>query len=247
MRINTAKRKMMEGKVAFGASAGLGSPLAAEHLSLAGFDLVLVDHQHGEWDPERAMLAFHSICLGPATPMVRVGCNDYYLIGNMLDRGALGVVVPMVNSPEDARAAAQAARYPPMGSRSAGPFGTALHGDDYLQAANEEVFLAVQIETQEAVAQAEAILSTDGVDACWIGPTDLSFSMGVERGSDEHEAAIQRVLEVCRKIGKIPGIAAGPDFEQRIAQGFRFVTNGSDAMYVRNGAQEALRRIEGRS
>ena len=247
MRINTTKRKMMEGKVAFGAGAGLGSPLAAECLSLAGFDWVLVDHQHGEWDPERAMLAFHSICLGSATPMARVGKNDYYLIGNLLDRGALGIVVPMVNSPEDAQAAAQAMRYPPMGRRSAGAFGTALHGDDYLQAANEEVFLAVQIETREAMEQAEAILSTDGVDGCWIGPTDLAFSMGVMMGSAEHEAAIQRVLEVCRKIGKVPGIAAGMDFERRIAQGFRFVTNGSDALYVRNGAQEALRKIEGRS
>lgn len=243
MRINTARRKMMNGEVAFGAAASLGSPLAAEYLSRAGFDLVMADHQHGDWDPERAMLAFHSICLGPATPFVRVGCNDYYLIGNMLDRGALGVVVPMVNSPEDARRAAQAMRYPPMGRRSAGAFGTGLHGDDYLQAANEEVFLAVQIETWEAVEQAEAILSTEGVDGCWIGPTDLSFSMGVERDSAEHKAAIQRVLEVCQRIGKIPGIAAGMEFERRIEEGFRFVINGSDASYVLNGAQKALEKV----
>ena len=243
MRANTAKRKMMEGHVTFGAGAGLGSTLSAEHLSLAGFDLVLVDLQHGNWDPERAMVAFRSICLGLATPMVRVGCNDYYLIGNMLDRGALGVVVPMVNSPEEAQAAAQATRYPPMGRRSAGPFGTGLYGDDYLQAANEEVFLAVQIETQEALDQAEAILSTDGVDGCWIGPADLAFSMGTAFGSAEHEAAIQQILEVCQKVGKIPGIAAGADFEQRIRQGFLFVINGSDTSYVLNGAQEALRVV----
>ena len=243
MRMNTAKQKMMNGQVAFGAGAGLGSPLAVEHLSRAGFDLVLVDHQHGAWDPEGAMLAFHSICLGSATPFVRVGCNDYYLIGNMLDRGALGVIVPMVNSPEDAQKAAQAMRYPPQGRRSAGAFGTAVHGDDYLQAANEEVFLAVQIETREALEQAEAILTTEGVDGCWIGPTDLAFSMGVEKDSPDHKAAIQRILKICRKVGKIPGIAAGMDYKEWIEEGFLFVTNGSDALYVRNGAQEALKEL----
>ena len=108
MRYNAAKRRMLEGKPAIGASAGLGSPVAAEMLSSLGFDYVLVDNQHGAWDDESTMYAFRSICLGSAVPMARVRANDYYAIGRLLDRGALGIIVPLVNSAEEASAAARA-------------------------------------------------------------------------------------------------------------------------------------------
>ena len=103
--LNTAKQTMLEGRPAIGALAGLGSPLAAEYLSRAGFDFVLVDVQHGSWDLTPAKDAFRAISLGAAIPMARAAQNDFYAIGSLLDRGALGIVVPMLNSADEARPA----------------------------------------------------------------------------------------------------------------------------------------------
>jgi len=248
MRVNTAKQRMLEGKPAIGAEVGLGSPLAAEILSLAGFDFVQVDNQHGSWNHETTMSAFRSICLGSAVPMARVGQNDFYAIGNLLDRGALGIVVPMVETVEQARAAAFAVRYPPRGGRSCGAFGAGLYGSDYMSRIDEEVFLAIQIETQRGVDQAEKIMAVDGIDGCWIGPYDLAKSMGVdpetEAGKEAHEAAILKVLAACRKTNKIPGIwAAYGNGPRRIEQGFLFVVVAGDAEFVINGAKETLRKL----
>ena len=247
MRINEAKRRMLEGKPAIGGAVGLGSPLAAEILSLAGFDFVLVDNQHGSWGDDSTMLAFRSTCLGPAVPMARVQQNDFYVIGRLLDRGALGIVVPMVNSAEEAEAAAFAARYPPRGGRSMGAFGTGFYGSDYRTWIDEEVFLAVQIESVPAVDRAEEILAVDGVDGCWIGPWDLANSMAVDlstpQGAKAHETAILRVLEACRQTNKIPGIAAGEDAQRWIEHGFLFVTAGWDGGFVSRGARETLRKL----
>ncbi len=242
MRINTAKRRMLEGKPAIGAQVCLGSPLAAEILSLSGFDYVQVDNQHGLWGKDSIMTAFRSICLGSAVPMVRVEQNDFYAIGSLLDRGALGIVVPMVETIEQARAAAFAVRYPPRGGRSYGPLGAQFHGSDYDSWIDEEVFLAVQIESKLAVENAEKIMAVDGIDGCWIGPTDLAKSMGVDlntkEGQEAREGAILKVLLACRKANKIPGITAphgaGP---RRIKQGFLFVAVGADGQFMIKEAQ----------
>lgn len=233
MRANDALQKMKAGKPALGAGLALGSPFIAELLSQAGFDFLLVDMQHGLWDDQQAMEAFHTTCLGSATPMLRVQQNDYYAIGRALDRGALGVVVPLVNSEEEARAAAYAVRYPPRGGRSMGPTGTGFLGNDYVKSINDQVFLAVQIESQTAVEHAHEILAVDGVDGCWIGPGDLSLSMGVDlstpQGKQAHEAAILSVRDACYATGKIPGIAGTPETAQHwLGEGFLFVTVASD-------------------
>lgn len=249
MRINTAKQRMLAGQPALGAAVGLGSPLAAEMFSFEGFDFVMVDCQHGYWDENTAAEAFHHICLGPAIPMARVRQNDFAAIGQLLDRGALGIVVPLVNSAQDAQAAAYAMRYPPQGGRSKGPFATRMHGMDYLQRANEEVFLAVQIESITAVEHAEEIMSVDGVDGCWIGPADLAASMGVDPSTSEglqaRDAAIDRVLAACRKTGKISGFAAGLDGRHWIDMGCLFVTVASDSAYISTSAPQTL-RLHGR-
>ncbi len=251
MIINTAQRRMLRGQAAIGASAGLGSTLSAEILSQAGFDFILVDNQHGAWDDKETMAAFRSICagIGGAVPMARVRQNDFGAIGRLLDAGALGIVVPMVHTVEQARAAVCAARYPPLGVRSAGPFGTGFLGADYPKWANEAVFLAIQIESQQAVENAEALLSVEGIDGCWIGPADLALSMGVDlatvEGSAQHRAAILSVLEACRKTGKVPGIASSPDAREWLELGFRFVTAGGDFAYVLEGARRTLEALEG--
>lgn len=248
MRTNEALQRMRQGKPALGASAGLGSPLAAEILSQAGFDFVLVDNQHGAWEDAGMMAAFRSVALGSAVPMTRVEQNDYYVIGRALDRGAMGIVVPMVNSAAEAAAAARSVRYPPRGGRSMGPFGTSFLGANYAGEINEQVFLAVQIEQQVAAEQAEAILSVDGVDGCWVGPSDLALSMGVDlttaAGRKEHEAAILGVRDVCRRLNKIPGIAGTPATARHwLDEGFLFVTVAGDGALITGGAPEVLSKL----
>ena len=249
MKINTAKKQMLEGKFAIGAEACLGSPLAAEIFSLAGFDFIVIDQQHGFWTETDIFHAFSNSCLGSSIPMVRIGENSYSNIGRMLDGGALGVIIPMTNTADEARQAAFAVRYPPRGGRSFGPFGVASYGSDYAERVNDEVFLAVQIETQQGLDNVEEILSVEGVDACWVGLTDLGKSMGVnfkvKEGYGNRDAALSRILEACRNTGKIPGISTGhfSDARQFIEQGFLFVTAGYDDGYVAQGAEEALREL----
>jgi 4-hydroxy-2-oxoheptanedioate aldolase len=150
----------------------------------------------------------------------------------------------MVNSPDEARAAAFAMRYPPQGGRSFAGSLAVHYGPDYGDWANQEVFLAVQIETAQAAQRVEEILAVEGVDGCWIGPMDLARSMGVTPGVPAHEDAIQRVLDASHKTGKIPGIYTpnAVAARHRIEQGFRFVTAADDGGLIANGAQEVLRQ-----
>jgi len=249
MRTNAAKQRLLAGKAAIGAGAVLGSHLGVELMSHAGFDWILVDCQHGNWEEETALLAFRAISQGSAAPMARVRHNDFAAIGRLLDQGALGIVVPLVNSAADARAAAQAVRYPPRGGRSMGAFLAGYHGPNYEQWADDQIFLAVQIESAEAVACAEEILAVEGVDGCWIGPKDLARSMGVDIGTPEgrqaHEAAILSVLAACRKTNKIPGIDGDGETQARrwLGHGFQFVTTISDAGLLIQGGQKILENL----
>jgi 4-hydroxy-2-oxoheptanedioate aldolase len=244
VQINAAKQKMLEGKPALGAGCGLGSPLAAEILALSGIDFVMVDDQHGLWSPETMLAAFRSIWVAGSVPMARVGKNDFYAIGALLDQGALGIVVPMVHTAEDAEAAAYAMRYPPRGSRSMGAYGCQMYGPDYINLANDEVFLAVQIESKEGLENVEEIMAVDGVDGCWIGPWDLAASMGIEFGSEAHEEAILQVLDACKRASKIPGTFCVGQGEQRITQGFQFVTVASDGDHVAAGVKQVLEELK---
>ena len=249
MAINTAKQRMLEGKPAFGAEVNLGSSLSAELLSPLGFDFILVDNQHGAWDDNSSMSAFRSIALGVSMPMARVRRNEFGAIGRLLDRGAMGIVVPMVNSVEEAEAAAEAVRYLPIGGRSAGAFGTGFLGGDYMQWANDEIFLAVQIETVEAAAVAEDILSVEGIDGCWIGPGDLSYSMAVDlsdpTGWQAHDDLIVQIFEATKRAGKIPGIYTPSASEalRRVEQGGLFLTAGGDGPWVVEGALNTLKEL----
>ena len=244
MKINTAKWKMLEGKPAIGAGATSGSPLVAEVLALSGLDYVIVDDQHGIWEPESMLAAFWSIRIAGAVPMARVGKNDFYAIGATLDRGALGVMVPMVHTAEEAEAAAYAMRYPPRGGRSMGAYGCQMYGADYIERANDEVFLAVQIESKQGLENVEEIMAVDGVDGTWVGPGDLAASLGTEIGSEAHEAAMLRVVEACKKTGKIPGTFCTGQGAHRIKQGYLFVTPAWDTMHIDIGVKQVLEELK---
>jgi 4-hydroxy-2-oxoheptanedioate aldolase len=245
MKINTTKQRLLAGQQAVGINASLGSAEVAGFLARAGFDFVLVDNQHGNWDDTTSLHAFQAITLAGCAPFTRVRKNDFYAIGRMLDRGALGIIVPFVNSAAEAQAAAYAMRYPPAGGRSYGFTLAEYHGSGYGDWIDEQVYLAVQIETVEAVAHAGEILGTPGVDGCWIGPTDLAASLGTQRGSAAHTSAILSVLAACQKAGKVPGIHTygAADAKRWLDAGFRFVTVASEVALIQDGSRQALATV----
>ncbi|MDP9372252.1 MAG: aldolase/citrate lyase family protein [Chloroflexota bacterium] len=249
MKTNTAKGKMLAGQPAFGYALGTGSPLVAEALAGCGVDFILLDTQHGSFGPDATIAALLAMAAGGATPMARVARNDYTLIGRLLDEGALGIVVPLVHDAADARAAAAACRFPPHGERSWGWGRARAYGDDYADRIDDEVFVAVQIESARAVENAEAIMAVPGIDGCWIGPADLALSLGIHphdgAGDERVQGAIARVLDACRNTGKIPGFAAftPEDARRRADQGFRYLTAGSDLGFMLAGAKAGLRTL----
>ena len=249
MRPNTAKQKMLEGKPAFGFGMGLGSPAVAEMLASSGIDFLLLDRQHGSWGDDSTAAALMAMHGGSAIPMARVARNDYTLIGRLLDEGMLGIVVPMVHTPEEAKAAADACRLPPVGARSWGWGRARAYGDDYPEQINQQLFVAVQIESIQAVENAEAIMGTPGIDGCWLGPSDLALSMGISPGDmfqrEEHARAIERVLQACRNTGKIPGMACSSPQQaaEKAAQGFQYLTAGGDSGMILGGAAAALKTL----
>src|SRR4051812_5165270 len=249
--VNTTKQSLLAGNPVFGYALELGSPFAAELLSRSGIGFLMLDTQHGSFGPDSTVAAFAAMSGGDATPLARVARNDYTLIGRLLDVGALGIIVPMVDTPEQAHAAADACRFPPAGIRSWGWGRAAAYGDDYPDWINDEMLVMVQIESATAVKNAEAILATPGVDGCWIGPNDLALSMGIhprERERDERViAAVDSVLQACQSTGKIPGYAGSSPTQARqlATRGFRFLTCGSDAGFLHSGAAAGLQELAG--
>lgn len=247
MRTNHVRHALARDEPMYGYSAGLGSLLAVETLSRTGIDFILVEQQHGAWGEHEAFLAFMAIEGGSAVPMTRVSSNDYTKIGRMLDQGALGIIVPMVDTAEQAKAAADACHLPPAGTRSWG-FGRARsHGADYADFINDEVLCMVQIESATAVENAEAILATPGVHGCWAGPSDLALSMGIHphhmNDNAEHHRALERIVKACHNTGKAPGLACNSPAEAvaKLEMGFRFLTAGSDSGFMGAGATAGLK------
>lgn len=249
MRENTAKTKMTKGQPAFGYALAMGSPVAAEALSNCGIDFILLDTQHGTWGQDSTNMALMAMRTSSAIPMARVARNDYTLIGRLLDEGAMGIVVPMVESPEDAKRAVDAVRLPPTGKRSWGWGGALRYGGDYPDWIDDQIFLAVQLESINAVENAEAIMSVDGVDGCWAGPADMALSMGIDPRNaaedDRHAKALEKVVEACRNTGKAAGLACPTpeDARRRADQGFQYLTAGADMSFMLGGAAQGLKTL----
>lgn len=239
MVANKALKKIQTGQTAFGFTLVMGSPVIAEQVAVAGFDWIWMDTQHGYWSHDNLLGALQVINATGTTPIVRAGSNDFYRIGRVLDAGALGVIVPLVNTAEEARQAVRAAYYPPRGDRSRGGARLAVLGDDYFQKAGESILLAVMIETAEAVENADEIAAVEGIDCLFMGPSDLAASMETEYGSDSHEDAISRVLEAAQSAGVPAGFPCGSpeDAIRRAEQGFDLVTCYSDNGSIRAGIQ----------
>ena len=249
MKLNTVKQKLANGQPAIGTWLSLCSPVAAEYMAHLPWDWLVVDTEHSPIGFETTLHCFQAICTTDTIPMARVAWNDPQLIKRLLDAGAMGLVVPMVNSVEEAERAVAAMKYPPLGIRSLGGGRATVYGDDYMAAANDQIACIVQIEHIEAVRRAEDILAVKGVDACFIGPNDLAGSMGIKPDmmvrDPRHEEAVQQVLRAAKKVGTPAGIhvITPEQASHRLEQGFRFIAISSDANLMRLAAREVLTRI----
>src|SRR5438067_9997157 len=207
MRANPVKRTLQEGRPAVGTWLSLGSITAARFLARAGFAWLTVDIEHSLVDWETATHMFASIADAGCTALARVPSNRHDHIKRVLDNGAHGGVVPMVNSREEAEAAVSAMLYPPVGTRSVGGSVHALNfggtANDYYARANDELLVVLQCEHIKAVEDADSIFSVPGIDAIFVGPNDLAASMRSKEGrSPSAEAtaqAMKHILATCRK------------------------------------------------
>lgn len=250
MKSNRLKQVWRDGKTAWGMWSSLGSPAVAEAVAQLDVDWILLDAEHGVASYEDMLGLLQATQSSTAASIVRVPANEFIPIKRVLDMGAEGVVVPMVNTAEEAESAASKCRYPPVGTRGLGPHRAARFGfdfPDYFARANTEITLIVQIETPEAVENVEAIAAVKGVDAIFIGPTDLCLTMGhfPNLRHPEFEAAVARVLEAGNAAGKPVGYYCDSPVEAkaRADQGFRMVNVANDLTLLgralRNAVKEA--------
>lgn len=242
---NPLKEIWAAGNVAHGGWLSVANAVTAEVMGSVGFDYLCVDMQHGAADYSDALGMFQSLQSSSSVPIARVPWNEPGIIGRVLDAGALGVIVPMVNSVNEAAAAVAACRYPPAGSRSWGPMRAArLHAGYSPASANEGVAVIPMIETAQAVEALEDILDIPGIDAVYVGPADLSISYGLPPASDNDGpflAALDRIVTVCNAREVVPGIHTTPALAQRRRdQGFRMITVTSDAIALASGAKSML-------
>ncbi|MGW1554606.1 HpcH/HpaI aldolase family protein [Streptomyces sp. NPDC002346] len=230
---------------AFGTFALLPCTAAAEAVAATGFDFVLVDQQHGLAGSDALVPLLQALHAGGTAPVVRVPANDPAWIGKALDSGADAVVVPMVESAQEAERAVRACRYPPHGTRSYGPTRAALLRGWGIRRLEDTACL-VMIETAAGVAQADAIAATKGVDGIFVGPTDLAISLGlgpdVSPGHPAHEQAVQHVLAACQRAGITAGIqtSTAADAAHRAEQGFRIISARSELALLRSAARDLL-------
>jgi len=236
--VHRLREALGEGRAAFGAWTILPGSVPAELMGAVGFDCVIVDLQHGAVTTADLVPIVQALQLGGTPTVVRVPWTDEPTIMRVLDFGAVGVIVPMVNTPEEAARAASAARYPPLGIRSFGPTRGAFRGTD---AANEDVVVMVMIETAEGLANVEAIAATDGVDGLFVGPMDLGLALGepldVTGTSAPVLEALDAVVAAARRAGRFVGTVSTGAEQARdlVGRGLQFVVLGADAGYLRAG------------
>lgn len=242
---NRLKEILRRGEVALGITVSIGHPDITDILGKIGFDYINFDTQHTPLNVETVQRMMQAMSYSQTTPIVRVQWNDFAMINRALDIGAHGIIVPLVNTKEDVAKALQYATYPPKGMRSYGPRRAIMRDAEYMATADEEILVLPQIETKEAIDNIESILSVDGIEAFFVGPYDLSRSLGVftQWKHPIFEKTIEKIIEVAEKSGTKPGLLALiEDPETTMKRGFRLVNIGKDATFITRGATEALQR-----
>ncbi|MGH1489270.1 MAG: HpcH/HpaI aldolase family protein [Acidimicrobiales bacterium] len=234
MTKNGLLEKFASGDTTLGAWMMMREPLVAMAAANLDYDYLCIDMQHGLHDYSDVVVGLQASARSSVTPIARTPANQPEIAGRLLDAGALGIIFPMINTGEQAERAAAGCRYAPEGSRSMGPIGASvLHGNDYFGKANAEVAVIPMIETAEAVKNLDDILSVPGITAAYVGPSDLSLTLGLPPGFDNDDPAFVEAIETivagCKKHGVIAGIHCNPELAaKRHEQGFRMLTVGHD-------------------
>jgi 2-keto-3-deoxy-L-rhamnonate aldolase RhmA len=221
-------------------------------LANAGFDFLLFDTQHSAVEVKQLIPSIQAMRGKQAAPIIRVSDNRADLICFALDAGARGIIVPMVNTAEEAAAMVRACKYSPVGDRSnsgvRGEWGEHANYRDYLDAVNEGLLVIPMIETNRAIANIDAILSVPGIDVLLVGPSDLSIELGVplEYPSDTYQRGLDRIAAACKEHGVVPGmyfIPPGMDPNFYVDKGFKFFTLPWDS-WATSGVQNGLAAIK---
>jgi len=250
MRENKLRRLWTSGGAAVNGWLAIPNGFSAETMAHQGWDSLTVDMQHGVVDYQAMVTMLQAVSTTEAVPMVRVPWLEPGVLMKALDAGAYGVICPMVNSRVDAQNLVAWTHYAPQGTRSFGPVRALLYGGaDYPQHANQTIVTLAMIETAKALDNLDDILSVEGLDAVYIGPSDLSLSLGCAPAMDDVEPkvaqAIDHILERAKAHGVVAGVhnASAESALKRIAKGFQFVTVSSDARLMAAGAQAVIAKM----
>ncbi len=250
--VNRFKQGLREGRPLIGLWSSLSSLAATEILSDSGFDWILIDTEHAPNETPMVADQLRAAALGTAAPVVRPAWNDAVIFKRLLDVGTQTLLVPYVQSEEEAARAVAATRYPPRGIRGVASVHRAnRYGriPGYFERADEEICLLVQLETRAAVDRLEAIAAVDGVDGIFIGPSDLAASLG-HLGNNAHPDVRQTIEDACRRakaVGKPIGILAPVETDARayLDMGFAFVAVGSDIVALRKSCDALVKQFKG--
>ena len=249
MKQQSLRNCWLEGKGAINAWCSIPSAVTAEMMSMNDFDSITIDMQHGLVDYQMALNMLQVISGSGKTPMVRVPWNEPGIIMKSLDAGALGIICPMINTPEDATNFVGATKYAPVGHRSSGPTRAMMvHGSEYHNESNDNIISLAMIETVEALDNVEKIAATEGLTGIYIGPSDLSISMGYKPGLDRSEPemveAIKRIETACINNNIKVGIhCLSPSYlKDKLSNGYNLATLASDVRIYSAGITENLKQ-----
>ena len=253
MRINKLKKMFKDGIPIINGWLQIPSAFSAEVMAHQGWDSCTIDMQHGVIDYPNALNMLQAISTTEVTPLARVNWNEPGQIMKILDAGCYGIICPMVSNRKEAENFVQACLYPSKGYRSFGPIRGLLYGgSDYPKQADREIMKLAMIETKEALDKLDEILDTPNLDGIYIGPADLSLSVGEEPGFDKPKDTkaykeILRILEAAKKRNLLAGIHNGSVgyAKKMIDIGFNLVTVGSDQRFMSEGAKNAVSKIKG--
>ena len=247
MRENRLRTLWAQDQAAVNGWLAVPNAFSAEVMAHQGWDTLTIDLQHGVIDYAAMVGMLQAISTTPTVPIVRVPWLEPGIVMKALDAGAYGVIAPMINTREDAQKLVAWTHYAPQGTRSFGPVRALLYGGaDYPAQANRTIVAFAMIETAQALDNLDAILSVEGLDAVYIGPSDLSLALGCKPVFDDVEPRVAEAIEHIVRRAQAHGVKAGihngrPDVAlARIAHGFRFVTVSSDARMLAAGSQELL-------
>jgi 2-dehydro-3-deoxyglucarate aldolase len=252
MRNTLLKKKLLNNELTIGSWVTIGHPSIVEVLSSASFDWLTIDLEHTTIDYSTAQVLISTIQANNMSALVRVSKNDEVYIKRVLDAGADGVIIPMVNNAEDAKKAVEYVKYPPEGKRGVGLYRAQQYGlnngfNNYKKWLVESVVIIAQIEHIEAVNNIEEIISTPGIDGVIIGPYDLSGSMGFPGEFDKPEVktAIDKVIAACKKKNFPAGFhvidPTAEKLQEKINDGYRFLAFSTDFLFMGESAKQLLK------